>query len=131
MRSRTASLLLSRPGASVRRAVEIPLRTRVLYSLSNVGSEALTRSRGLWLLYYYAPPSDANLPTLVPSIAVAAILAGGRILGALDEVVIGWLSDRTSSRLGRRIPYIVGGAPFWAVFALLLFVPPPDASAAT
>lgn len=113
-----------------RASMEVPLRTRILYSASNIGSEALTRSRGLWLLYYYAPPSDANLPTLVPSLAVGGILAGGRIIGALDEVFVGWLSDRTSSPWGRRIPYIVGGAPLWAVFAFLLFVPPPDAGAA-
>jgi GPH family glycoside/pentoside/hexuronide:cation symporter len=107
--------------------VSLPLRTKLLYGTSRVGSEALGRSQGLWLLYYYAPPSDAHLPTLLPSLAVGALLTVGGIVGALDEAIVGYFSDRTRSRWGRRIPYIVLGAPLWSIFFLLLFTPPPDA----
>ena len=109
----------------------IPLRTKLLYATSNIGSEALGRSRSLWLVYYYAPPADADLPRLLPGIVIGLLLAGGRILGALDEVLVGYFSDRTRFPWGRRIPYVVGGAPAWAVFAVLIFVPPPDAGTAT
>src|SRR5205814_8729132 len=34
------------------------------------------------------------------------------------------------SRLGRRIPYVLAGAPLWAVFAVLIFTPPTDSGAA-
>ena len=105
----------------------LPLRTRILYGTSRVGSEALGRSQGLWLLYYYAPPSDANLPTLLPSLAVGVLLTVGGIVGALDEAIVGFFSDRTSSRWGRRIPYIVVGAPLWSIFFVLLFIPPGSA----
>jgi glycoside/pentoside/hexuronide:cation symporter, GPH family len=107
--------------------VALPLRTKLLYGTSRVGSEALGRSQGLWLLYYYAPPSDAHLPTLLPSLAVGALLTIGGIVGALDEAIVGYFSDRTRSRWGRRIPYIVLGAPLWSLFFLLVFTPPPDA----
>ncbi|HXR12304.1 MAG TPA: MFS transporter, partial [Gaiellaceae bacterium] len=80
----------------------IPLRTRILYGTSRVGSEALGKSSGLWLLYYYAPPSDAHLPTLLPSLAVGALLTVGGIVAALDDAIVGWFSDRTRSRWGRR-----------------------------
>ncbi|HUJ92550.1 MAG TPA: MFS transporter [Gaiellaceae bacterium] len=109
----------------------IPLHTRLLYGTSRVGSEALGKSSGLWLLYYYAPPRDAHLPTLLPSLAVGALLAVAGIVSALDDAVVGYLSDRTRSRLGRRIPYIVLGAPLWSIFFVLLFTPPPDAGHAT
>ena len=102
----------------------LPLRTKLLYATSNIGSEALTRSRSLWLVYYYAPPSDARLPTLMPALAIGAILAVGRLVGALDEILVGYFSDRTRSRWGRRIPYVVAGAPLVAVFSFLLFTPP-------
>ncbi len=105
----------------------IPLRTKLLYGTSRVGSEALGKSSGLWLLYYYAPPSDAHLPTLLPSLAVGALLFVGGVVAALDDVIVGYLSDRTRSHLGRRIPYIVLGAPLWSIFFVLLFTPPPDA----
>ncbi len=105
----------------------LPLRTRLLYGTSRVGSEALGRSQALWLLYYYAPPSDAHLPTLLPSLAVGALLTVGGILGALDDAIVGFFSDRTRSRWGRRIPYIVIGTPLWSIFFLLLFTPPASA----
>ena len=105
----------------------LPLRAKLLYGTSRVGSEALGRSQGLWLLYYYAPPSDAHLPTLLPNLAVGALLTVGGIVGALDEAIVGYFSDRTRSRWGRRIPYIVLGAPLWSLFFLLLFTPPPNA----
>jgi GPH family glycoside/pentoside/hexuronide:cation symporter len=102
----------------------LPLRTRLLYGTSRIGSEALGRSQGLWLLYYYAPPSDAHLPTLLPSLTVGALFTVGGIVSGLDDAIVGWFSDRTRSRWGRRIPYIVIGAPLWSVFFVLLFVPP-------
>ena len=110
------------------RKAALPLRTKLLYATSSLGSEALTRSRSLWLVYFYAPPADSGLPKLLPTLVVGIVLTVGRILGALDEVVIGYFSDRTRSRWGRRIPYIVLGAPFWALFAFLLFTPPAHAS---
>jgi glycoside/pentoside/hexuronide:cation symporter, GPH family len=108
----------------------LSLRTKLLYGTSRIGSEAIGRAGGLWLLYYYAPPSDANLPALLPSLAVGALLTAGGILAALDDVIVGFFSDRTRSRWGRRIPYIVLGTPLWSIFFLLLFTPPPDAGAA-
>jgi glycoside/pentoside/hexuronide:cation symporter, GPH family len=108
-------------------ALTIPLRTKLLFGTSRVGSEALGKSSGLWLLYYYAPPKDAHLPTLLPSLAVGGLLTVAGILSALDDVVVGYLSDRTRSRWGRRIPYIVLGAPLLSLFFVLLFTPPPDA----
>jgi GPH family glycoside/pentoside/hexuronide:cation symporter len=117
-------------GAAAKRPTTLLLRTRLAYGTSRIGSEALGRSQGLWLLYYYAPPSDAHLPTLLPSLAVGALLTVGGILGALDEAIVGYVSDRTRSRWGRRIPYIVLGAPLWSMCFLLVFTPPPDAGSA-
>jgi GPH family glycoside/pentoside/hexuronide:cation symporter len=108
-------------------ASAIPLRTKLLYGTSRVGAEALGKSSGLWLLYYYAPPSDAHLPTLLPSLAVGVLLTVAGIVAALDDAIVGYFSDRTRTRFGRRIPYIVLGAPLWSIFFVLLFTPPPDA----
>jgi GPH family glycoside/pentoside/hexuronide:cation symporter len=107
----------------------LPLRTRLLYGSSRFGAEALNKSQALLLLYYYAPPKDQtiHLPVLLPWLTVATLLTVGGIVGSLDDAVVGWFSDRTQSRWGRRIPYIVLGAPLWSVFFVLLFVPPPSA----
>ncbi len=95
-----------------------------------MGIEALGRSQALWLVYYYAPPKDANLPTLLPSLAVGLLLFAAGLVGALDDAIVGFLSDRTRSRWGRRIPYIVAGAPLWGIFFVLLFTPPASSGAA-
>lgn len=108
----------------------LPLRTKLLYASSSLGSEALGQSRGVWLVYFYAPPEDADISKLVAPGVVAGILLAARVIGAFDDVLIGFWSDRTRSRWGRRVPFILAGAPFWALFAFLLFTPPADSGAA-
>jgi len=110
--------------------VELPLRTKLLYATSNVGNEALARTRSLWLIYFYAPPHDSNLPRLLPGLVIGLVLAVGGVFGSLDAIVVGYFSDRTRSRLGRRIPYVLAGAPLWAVFAVLIFTPPTGSGTA-
>ncbi len=59
---------------------------------------------------------------------VGLILMAVRLFDAVTDPVIGYLSDITSSRFGRRKPYIVLGAIGLAVSVLFLFRP-PDLSA--
>jgi GPH family glycoside/pentoside/hexuronide:cation symporter len=58
------------------------------------------------------------------------LLTAARLIESFDDALIGYWSDRTRSRLGRRLPFILGATPFWALFAFLLFVPPADAGTA-
>lgn len=108
----------------------IPRRTRLLYSLSSFGGEALSRNRDAWFLYFYAPPHDSGLPQLLPLGLIGVLLAVLRVLGALDDVIVGWWSDRTRSRLGRRLPFVLFGTPFSALFAVLIVTPPANAGTA-
>ncbi len=56
--------------------------------------------------------------------ALGVILGSVRIFDALTDPPMGYLSDRTGSRFGRRRPYIAVGAVFVALFLVLLFNPP-------
>jgi GPH family glycoside/pentoside/hexuronide:cation symporter len=109
----------------------LPLRTKLLYATSSLGGEALGKSRDLWLVYFYAPPADAELETLLPKLLVGLLLTVGKILEAFDDALIGWWSDRTNSRWGRRIPFILLATPPWALFGYLAFTPPDAGTAAT
>jgi GPH family glycoside/pentoside/hexuronide:cation symporter len=104
----------------------LPLRAKVLYASSSLGGEALTQSRSLWLLYFYTEAND-----LLSPLAVGAILTVARLVETVDDGLIGYWSDRTRSRLGRRIPFVLAATPFWALFAFLLFTPPTSSAAAT
>jgi glycoside/pentoside/hexuronide:cation symporter, GPH family len=103
----------------------LPLRAQVLYASSSLGGEALTQSRSLWLLYFYTEANDFLTP-----FAVGAILTVARLLETVDDGLIGYWSDRTRSRLGRRIPFVLAATPFWALFSFLLFTPPSSSTAA-
>ena len=61
--------------------------------------------------------------------AIGYILFSVRIFDALTDPAIGYLSDRTRTRFGRRRPFIAGGAILVAIAMFMLFNP-PSASAA-
>lgn len=98
---------------------ELPRRTRLLYASASLGGEALSQSRGAWLVYFYNEEEQ-----LLSLAVIGPLLFAGRLVEAFDDVLIGWWSDRTRSRLGRRLPFILGATPFWALFAVLVFMPP-------
>ena len=109
---------------------DLPRRARLAYASASLGAEALAQSRNLWLLYYYAPPEDADLEALLPLGVVGGLLAAAAVVEAVYDPLVGWWSDRARSRLGRRLPFVLAATPLWALFAFLLFTPPQDTSAA-
>ena len=121
-----------------------PLRVKVIYSLSSLPSQVLSQAFALWIIFFYAPPSDEDRGAFLPALGLPALDLGFfslpdelsprvllglaltlmRILDSIDDPVIGYLTDRTSSRWGRRIPYIVLASPWWALLFVALFLPP-------
>src|SRR3990170_4357546 len=106
--------------------IGLPLLNKLLYASGSLGGNVISRSRDLWLIYFYAPPKDADLPTLVPIGMIGVLLSMGKFIEALDDPLIGYWSDRTRSRWGRRIPFVLAATPFYALFFFLLWNPPVD-----
>jgi GPH family glycoside/pentoside/hexuronide:cation symporter len=67
---------------------------------------------------------------LVPLGLIALVKALARALDALTDPVMGWLTDSTRTRWGRRRPWILFGAPAAALAFYLMFTPPEDISGA-
>jgi len=68
-----------------------------------------------------------NLALGVSAVKLGWAMALPRVIDAFFDPLIGWLSDNTRSRWGRRKPYIVAGAFPLALFTVLLWLPPSKA----
>lgn len=108
-----------------RPASEIPRLNRMVYASGSIAGNVLSRSTALWLIFFFAPPSDEkDLPTLVPRFAVAIMIVAIRVIDSFDDPFIGFWSDRTQTRWGRRIPFVFFSTPVYAVtFALIWILP--------
>lgn len=103
---------------------EAPISTLRLfaYGLLGLPLAAATLPVYLFVPTFYAEELGLGMA------GVGAVLFGARLVDVASDPVVGWLSDRTGSRLGRRIPWIACGVPAMAVGIWLLFRPGTEAS---
>ncbi len=92
--------------------------TKLAYGAGDMGP-ALTAN----ILVFFLLPFLTNVAGLNPSLA-GSVLFIGKISDAINDPIIGILSDRTSTKWGRRIPWIILSAiPFGCIFFLQWIVP--------
>jgi GPH family glycoside/pentoside/hexuronide:cation symporter len=97
---------------------KLSTKTKLLYGIGDVGNAIVNSSVQFFLLIFY---TDAAL--IGPALAANALLVG-KLWDALNDPLFGWLSDRTSSRFGKRRVFMIFGAlPLAVAIALLWFVP--------
>lgn len=98
-------------------------RVQVFYGLGVsyiIVEELFTR----WVIYYYLPPQASSLRPLLPPLLIALALMASRAVDMVANPLIGYISDRTRSRWGRRIPFLAVGAVPLAIVTVGLFFPP-------
>lgn len=96
----------------------------ILYNLAGFSFNLYDTILYAWLPYFYAPPEGSGLTPYISLTVFAAILAGGRILDAVSDPLIGYLSDNTRSKWGRRKPYIFISMPILFITFILVWNPP-------
>ncbi len=105
----------------------LPRRDALLYAFGSFSGNLVSRAMAAWLFFFYAANREgADIPARVPVWAVGTILTVTTVLDALDDPLIGYWSDRTRTRWGRRIPFIVLATPPWALLFFLLWIPTVD-----
>jgi len=111
-----------RPGVEDGRAMS--WGQRLAYAAANCGVGMLPAVVGSWAMYYYAPPPDDGVLTpYVPLSVVGVALFLGRLAEALINPFIGYWSDKTRTRLGRRVPYMLLGTPIMVAAFVCMWFP--------
>ncbi len=91
------------------------------FSLPETALAMMLAPLGSFLPAFYAKHTAISLA------AVGAVLTLTRLIDAATDQIIGYLSDITNSRFGRRRPWIAAGTVVSAISAYFLFTPPATA----
>lgn len=98
---------------------KLSLRTRLMYGIGDGGINLADTMVSLLFAMFLT-----DVVGLRPGLAAVAVFIG-RTSDYLNDPIIGYLSDRTRTRWGRRRPFLLFGAlPFALVYALLWWIPP-------
>ena len=93
--------------------------TKLKFGIGDFGMSAITALLQFYMLFYYT-----DVVKIDPAIAGTAILVGKLTWDMINDVLFGYLEDRTRSRFGRRRPYLIFCAvPLMLSFWLLLALP--------
>jgi len=105
-----------------------PLKIDIFYGLLTLGSSTIWSVLTGWLLYFYQAPEGEGV-LLVPPALYSGVLLVTRVLNAVAAPPIGYWSDRTRTRWGRRLPFIfLSGLPLLILFVLIWTPPLPEES---
>lgn len=97
---------------------KLKVATKLVYGVGDVGNAMVNSAIQFFLLIFY---TDGAL--IAPALAGSALLIG-KIWDAVNDPLFGWISDRTTSRFGKRRVYMIFGAlPLALTVMLLWFVP--------
>ena len=109
---------------------KLPPGKQIAYAIGQFGWSTLVNIVNITLVYFYIPTADSGIPTFVTQTeffvvlnVVTLLLASGRIFDAITDPLIAGLSDRSTHKKGRRIPFLAAGAIPTGVFCALLFFP--------
>jgi GPH family glycoside/pentoside/hexuronide:cation symporter len=106
------------PGA---KSEKLSFSTKLAYGAGDLGPAITANILGVFLLIFFT-----NVANLKPGIA-GSILLISKIWDAINDPIVGMMSDRTRSRWGRRHPWMLFGAiPFGIFFFLQWIVPDLD-----
>jgi GPH family glycoside/pentoside/hexuronide:cation symporter len=113
---------MAEPAASRNQSLadeRLSLPTKLAFGAGDLGPAIATIIASFFQLFFLT-----TVAGLSPGLA-GTILLVVKIWDAFNDPIIGWLTDRTNTRWGRRRPWLLfGAAPFGLLFFLQWIVPP-------
>jgi GPH family glycoside/pentoside/hexuronide:cation symporter len=94
---------------------QVPLARKLAFTVSGFGNSACLTAAGAYLMYCYTAMA-------LLGVGLAGLASGiGRVYDAVNDPLVGYLSDKTHTRWGRRRPWLAAAAPPFALSFVLLF----------
>src|SRR5262245_37908898 len=90
----------------------------IAYGLGSFGLESLFQVFAGFYVFYYTE----KLGLAMTMAAIINLVYG--IWDAVDDPIVGFLSDNTRTRWGRRRPWLLTGLPFYAGLLILVYAVP-------
>lgn len=111
--------------------LKLPIKIKVSYALGQLGWSILSGIIQVWLVWFYNPPSNVDIPVMIPRASILGFLSiiglitmAGRFIDGITDPWIASLSDRSKNPLGRRIPFMKKAIlPFTLLTVLVFFMP--------
>jgi glycoside/pentoside/hexuronide:cation symporter, GPH family len=97
--------------------------TKVFYGSGDLSAAITTNILSVFLLFFFTNVAGLD------AAAAGLILLIGKVWDAVNDPIVGILSDRTKSKWGRRLPWLIFGAiPFGLSFVAQWLIPTTDKS---
>ena len=116
-----------------KKALRPPLSILWIYAFGQLGWSLANYSVASLLTYFYMPPEAADAKTLFPNFIPQATVLGltligvisfsGRLFDGFIDPIVANISDKTSSRFGKRKLFMAIAALPLALFSYLIFKP--------
>ncbi len=97
-----------------------PLKRRHFlgYGIGDLGFALIIHMHSMWALYFFTDVFG------ISAAVTGMIFAGTRIWDAVNDPLLGYMSDRTQTRWGKYRPYLIFGAVPLAICQVLFFTVP-------
>ncbi len=106
---------------------KLNLLQKLSYAIGSFGVNYGAATFAFLAYFYYGRETASGEKIVYVSIGAYSIIWFlCNALNGITDPVVGYLSDRTRSRLGRRKPWVLIGAPFLALCFFFVWAPPDD-----
>lgn len=100
----------------------ITFAQKLFYGQGCLGQNVVNLAVVTWIIYFFA--GGGGREPLIPIALAGFVLGIGRIIDIFTDPLIGYWSDRSNHKMGRRRPFILYGTPLLGLSFYLLWIPP-------